>query len=182
MAKKAVSLVDFMDWKGFRNAKYATDAQGHSTRVNFRIQGATVRMVQEFVQEYGEEYKEPGDFYRHAVRNHCEALSKFRQVKNKDRITSTMRQVDAMLDILQYEDELANFDHVIQRAQDVISKMMTKGAHSEVARTISDLRTEVNQITSPFWRKHYLKELRNRFGSYEKSMKGTSLTKTKAGD
>lgn len=181
MPKETVPLTPqtFIDWTGFRNAKYAADANGHSARLSFRIQPQILRVIQELVTEYGEEYKEYGDFIRHAIREHVIRLTEYRHCKQHDRITSTMAQVDSMLNTLQYEEEQANFDQVITRAQNVINQLYSKGAEAEVARVLNDLRRDMEKITSPFWRKRYLDEMKTRFGSMEQTIKGMDLTSFK---
>lgn len=181
MTDNAVSLnpQDMIDWEGFRQSRFAADAKGHSARMSFRIQPQIVRVITELVKEFDEEYKEPADMIRHSIREHIRRLQQYREFKEEDRITSTMCQVDAMLNILEMEEHQADFDLTIQRASDVITKMYAQGAHGEVARLINDLKKQVTLMASDFWREKYLNEVKARFGHLMQNVQGMSMDPSK---
>lgn len=177
MTDSAVSLnpQDMIDWEGFRQSRFAADAKGHSARMSFRIQPQIVRVITELVKEFEEEYKEPSDLVRHAIREHLKRLQVYRDFKEQDRITSTLAQVDAMLNILEMEEHQADFDLTIQRANDVITKMYAQGAQGEVARLLNDLKKQVNRMSSDFWKEKYLNEFKARFGHLTSQLQGMSI-------
>lgn len=164
-----------IDWEGFRQSRFAADAKGHSARMSFRIQPQITRVMTELVHVFDEEYKEPADLIRHAIREHIRRLQDYREHIEEDRVTSTMAQVDAMLHILEMEEQQADFDLTITRASEVIQKMFSQGAQGEVVKLISDLRKQVNIMKSDFWRDKYLNTIKARFGYMESSANGVTL-------
>jgi Arc/MetJ-type ribon-helix-helix transcriptional regulator len=181
MTEQTVSLnpQDMIDWEGFRQSRFAADAKGHSARMSFRIQPQIVRVMSELVKEFDEEYKEPADLIRHAIREHIRRLQTYREFKEEDRIMSTMAQVDAMLHILEMEEHQADFDLTIHRAHEIITKMYAQGAHGEVARLLGDLKKQVSQMSSEFWKEKYLQEFKARFGHLVKNVEGMTLDPSK---
>lgn len=177
MADKPVQLSpdNHIDWEAFKNSRYATDAQGHSMRLAFRIQPQVGRVMQELIREFDSFYKEPGDLIRHAIREHIRKLQAIREFDDDDRIATTMKQVDAMLDILQMEEEQANFEQVMQRTEQVIQNLQGKGAPGETARLIRDLKFHIKQMRSDFWRDRYLDQLKHKFHHLEQQMPGLNL-------
>jgi Arc/MetJ-type ribon-helix-helix transcriptional regulator len=147
--------------------------------MSFRIQPQVVRVMTELVKEFDEEYKEPADLVRHAIREHVRRLQGYREFKEEDRIMSTMAQVDAMLHILEMEEHQADFDLTIQRAHEVITKMYAQGALGEVARLIGDLKKQVTLMSSEFWKEKYLQEFTARFGHLTKNIEGMSMDPNK---
>lgn len=167
-----------IDWEAFKHSRYATDTQGHSMRMSFRIQPQVGRVMSELIREFDSYYKEPGDLIRHAIREHIKRLQTYREFKDDDRIATTMKQVDAILDILQMEEEQANFEQVMSRTEQVIQNLQGKGAMGETARLLRDLRVHVKQMRSDFWRERYLEMMEQKFSHLEKMMPGLSLLET----
>jgi Arc/MetJ-type ribon-helix-helix transcriptional regulator len=164
-----------IDWEGFRQSRFAADARGHSARMSFRIQPQIVRVMAELVKEFDDEYQEPADLIRHSIREHIRRLQDYRDFVEDDRIRSTMAQVNSMLQVLEMEEQQADFELVITKAHEVVTKMYAAGAHGEVVRLLRDLRTKVGTMASDFWKEKYLNELKVRFGHLEKQAAGMSL-------
>lgn len=177
MAKKGMPLGpdNHIDWEGFKRSRYATDAQGHSMRMSFRIQPQVGRVIQEMLREFDSYYKEPGDLIRHAIREHITKLQAIREFKDDDRVATTMKQVDAILDILQMEEEQANFEQVITRTEQVINNLQGRGAHGEIARLVRDLKFHVKQMRSHFWKSRYIDTITQKFSHLEQLMPGLSF-------
>lgn len=166
----------FIDWEGFKRSRYSTDANGHSMRMVFRIQPQVGRVMQELIREFDEYYKEPGDLIRHAIREHISKLQQIQELDEDERVATTMKQVDAILDILQMEEEQASFDQVMLRTEQVVQGLQGKGAHGEIARLLRDLKIHIKGMRSDFWRDRYMDMMGQKFGHLEKQMPGLSLT------
>lgn len=177
MPKRAVNLspTHHIDWDGFKKSRYATDANGHSMRMAFRVQPQIGRVMQELIREFDSYYKEPGDLIRHALREHISHLQSIREFKDDDRVATTMKQVDAILDILQMEEEQANFEQVMNRTEQVIQGLQGKGAHGETARLVRDLKFHIKEMRSDFWRARYQEVMQQKFEHLEKMMPGMDL-------
>lgn len=135
----------------------AKDGQGQSVRFAVALQPAHDRQIAIILNSRVFPFKTPGDVARWCIHR---GLT---QLKVMEPVPSVLQQVEAMMQVLRDEEFHQQFQDFLLHAQRVIQRHVREGAHGEARRLTAALRAKVQQMPDGFWKKRYLKAIKEQF-------------------
>lgn len=137
------------------------DAKGHSARIGCRIPPQMLHQIEKIINSRKFPWDTNSDFMRWCIfRGQNEAGD----ILDDDRIDNTRAQINAMINILREEEEMATFNTVIDRTERVVSGMLAQGNHTPAKKLVKELLAQIEEISDAYWRRRYKTEVERRFG------------------
>lgn len=134
------------------------DGHGHSERLSLRVHPNYMPVLNQLLHSKKFPFRSVNDIIRFGIDRVC------RDLERRGEIPSKMRHLDALREMLDYEDQnleyLTNFETMNRVAQSLIN---TNAPH-EAARIVAGFRHHVQAMPEGYWRTRYEQELLTRFG------------------
>ena len=138
-----------------------------SATLTFKVDPGEARQLEELVILYRDEgYKTVSDIIRHAVRDHTTRLLDSKVLDNRAMLDNSWAQLQMMLK--QTTDQMleAEWGEVLERESAYIRLCQIEGAKGEIRKSIRNMRQSILATHSEFWRGHWARELKQRWGEY----------------
>lgn len=153
---------------GFIKSRQVADQRGRSTTLSFKCTPEEARILEECAVDYRDlGYKTVSDVVRHAVRDHIARLTdKSYREKRSGNVDNAWPQLKLMLDHIHKEELASKFDEAMSQTEEHIRRCRRVGADSEIRNQLRTLRQAIRNVTNPFWRSFWEREVSSRWGEY----------------
>lgn len=144
----------------------ASDAKGHSVRVQVRVPPTIAQAMQNIFQSRKFPYRDLSQIYRHALQEHLKWLSEMGDIKTH------LAQVDAMKDLIFNEEAGMEFKNYFSRLDHVVRNHIAEKSDGEAVRVLLDAHRYIKGMPEGYWRNKYLKKL---FHDYDDILKTATV-------
>ncbi len=152
------------------------DSHGHSDRVSLRVHPVYMPILNGLLRSKAFPIRSTNDLVRLGIDLVCRRLEKHPE------IPSLIRSVDAIRDMLAYEetnvDYLSNFESLGR----VVGELNRTNAPQEAARIVATMQHHIEAMPAGYWRDRYTSELKQRYGHLLAVKEGEGADLGGAGD
>lgn len=139
----------------------AHDEHGHSIPYSFRADKRYADIVSKLIWARALPYRTPADFMRHAIDRHvkwCDTLE-------PGTISNDIMQLDAINHQIRELEKIEQFSESILRLEATVQKLIAKPQlRGSAIKMVYDVRKTVERIQDANLRRHFLSEIKQRFG------------------
>lgn len=151
---------------GFLKSRIVSN-NNRSVTLTFKIGPQEARDLEELVIRYREEgYKTVSDIIRHAVRDHITRLLDSKVLDDRAMLDNSWAQLQMMLEQTKNQMLEAGWGETLTRESEYIHLCQIEGARGEIKKSIRSMRQYILSIHSEFWRGHWARQLKQKWGEY----------------
>jgi len=151
-----------IDFDDFRHP--SSDERGHNARMMFRCQPQLAEQTTIFAVSPKFPYHTQSDLIRHALVRHLRWLHILDSQLGDDQVNADrLHRSEALSAILREEEANTEFNHTIERLQDLVNSLVSQGETRRASQVVYRILGEVDGMGDDHWREKYREALTRRF-------------------